>query len=98
MGAGTAATLTLTSSIASGIAPAAATLTATVAGATLTGNIVFKDGAATLGTVVINKSKAVLTTTLGVGIHRLVAVYTSAGATIGSPELDVVVDNGPVCK
>jgi hypothetical protein len=95
---GATATLTLASSVAAGAGPTGATLTATVSGATLAGNIVFKDGPSTIGTVVINKSKAVLTTTLGVGIHRLVAAYGSGATAIGSPEVDVVVENTLTCK
>ena len=92
------ATLALATSVTTGIGPTNVTLTATVSGATLTGSIVFKDGLSTVGTAVINKSKAALTTPLGVGIHRFVAVHSSAGSEIDSPEVDVVIDNALACK
>lgn len=97
-GAGSAATLTLMSSVVSGTVPVAVTLTVTVAGGNLTGNILFKDGSSTLGTAPLSKSQAVLGATLGVGIHRLVAVYQGAGTATDSAVVNVIVDNTLACK
>jgi hypothetical protein len=96
--AASVATLKLTSSAFALVVPNTVTLTATVSGATLSGNILFLDGPSILGSVAIKGSKAVLTTSLGVGIHRLTAAYVGTGSEIHSPTLDVVVDNSLVCN
>jgi hypothetical protein len=91
-------TIALASSVATGTAPIAVTLTATVTGTALTGNMLFRDGTLTLGTAAISKSKATLTITLDSGIHRLSAAYTAATPEIASAVANVVVDNALVCK
>ncbi len=96
--AGSAASLTLTSSVASGATPLTVNLTVTVTGGNLTGSILFKDGSSTLGTVPVTRSQAVLSATLGVGIHRLVAVYQGTGTATDSPVVNVIVDNTLACK
>jgi trimeric autotransporter adhesin len=96
--AGPAATLTLTTSVASGTAPVSLTLTVTVSGPNLMGSILFKDGTSTLGTAPLTRSQAVLSATLGVGIHRLVAVYQGTGSATDSPVVNVIVDNTLACR
>ncbi len=89
-------TLSLASSITTGVAPAKVTLTATIAGAA-NGNVSFKDGTLAIGNAAIDKSAAVLTTTLNAGIHRLSAAYQGSGAEIDSLPVNVVVDNARSC-
>jgi hypothetical protein len=96
--AASTATLKLTSSAFALVVPNTVTLTATVSGATLSGNILFIDGLSILGSVAIKGSKAVLTTSLGAGIHRLTAAYIGTGNEIDSPSVDVVVENSLACN
>jgi hypothetical protein len=63
--AATVATLKLTSSAFALVVPNTVTLTATVSGATLSGNMLFLDGPSILGSVAIKGSKAVLTDVAG---------------------------------
>ena len=96
--AASAATLKLTSSAFALVVPNTMTLTATVSGATLSGNILFLDGPSILGSVAIKGSKAELTTSLGAGIHRLIAAYIGTGSEIDSPSVVVVVENSLACN
>jgi hypothetical protein len=91
-------TIALASSVTTGTAPIAVTLTATVTGTALSGNILFRDGTLSLGTAAISKSKATLTITLDAGIHRLSAAYTAATPEIASTVTHVIVDNALACK
>jgi len=73
--------VTLASSANPSNAGAPVSLTATIAapqGVAITGNVIFKDGTATLGTVNVNGSGAAILTlsTLAVGQHSIVAVYS----------------------
>jgi hypothetical protein len=70
---------------------ASITFTATISvvspgGGTPTGNVIFKDGTAALGTVALNGSgvAAFSTTTLSRGSHTIVAAYAGSGNFLGS--------------
>jgi hypothetical protein len=95
---GSAGTLTLSASAFITALPSGVLLTATIAGAKLTGIIVFMNGPATLGTAVISGSKAVLGTNLPAGIHRVRATYSGGGKVLDSNVLDLVIDNALVCN
>ena len=90
--------LALTSSLAFVVSPSAVTLTTTISGGTLKGNVTFKSGAATLGTAVINKAAAVLSVVLAPGVHSLTATFGAGSSEIVSPPLPVVVDNALGCS
>jgi large repetitive protein len=71
------------------------TFTATVTPATATGNVTFKDGASTLGTVSLTSGTASLPiSAMAVGSHNITAVYngdsnytTSTGTLTGNPQV-----------
>ena len=89
--------LKLTASTMIVAAPAAVTLTATISGGTLKGNVIFKAGSVVVGNAAITKSSAVLTTSLPVGIHSLTAVFAATGGDIVSAAESVIVDNAATC-
>jgi hypothetical protein len=91
-------TLALTSSAAETTVGNAVTLTAAVSGATLSGNIVFADGAVVVGTAPVRSGRATLTTVPPVGIHRYTAAYRSATRNLDSGAVNVVVDNALACR
>lgn len=75
-----ATTTTLTTSVTSAVVGVNVTLTASVAGLTPTGNVVFKDGTTTIGTVATTgttatRTAALVTTFSTVGAHSITAVY-----------------------
>jgi hypothetical protein len=96
--AGSTATLALTASPETAVAPASVQLTAVVSGGSLSGSIVFSDGAGPIGTAPIKHGKAALKATLDVGIHRITAAHAGGGTTIESPAVIVVLDNPPPCE
>jgi hypothetical protein len=91
-------TLALTSSASETTAGNAVTLTAAVSGATLSGSIVFTDGAVVIGTAGLKNGRATLATAPAVGIHRFAAAYRSATRNLDSGALSVVVDNALACR
>ena len=95
--AGTVGTLALTASTAFVSGPAPVTLTAKVAGVTLSGSVAFRSGNITVGTAPWNGSTATLVTSLPVGIHALTAVHSVAGKEMDSNVVAVVVDSGAAC-
>lgn len=92
------AVLTLVSSSDVVAQPSKVTLTATVSGAGLKGNVTFKSAGNTLGTAVITKNAAVLTLLLPAAIHSLTAVFAAAGGDVVSAPVIVVVDNALSCS
>jgi PKD repeat protein len=70
-------TITLSSSTAQVVYGQPATFTATISPSVATGNVTFKDGTSTLGTVAATNGVAVFTSTkpFRVGIHSITAVY-----------------------
>ena len=90
--------ITLTSSANPASSQAATTLTATVSDSSLTGNIIFMDGAAQLGSAPLSNGTAALAITLSPGVRRLAAVLRSSGTTADSPLLYQVVNTGLACN
>jgi hypothetical protein len=83
--AATGTTTTLTSSANPSAPGQAITLTATVTGDTPTGQVLFTDSGATLGTVDVTSGVATLTVgSLSVGNHALTATYNGDGNNSGS--------------
>ncbi len=81
---GNATTTTLTSSASPVVAGATVTFTAAVAGGTPTGAVIFRDGAAVLGTSTISAGVATYTLSgLSAGSHSMTATY--GGATDHQP-------------
>jgi hypothetical protein len=73
---GTATSTTLITSATPVVAGNNVTFTATVTGGTPTGSVLFRDGAATLGTVALSGTSAALTTSgLSAGTHSITALY-----------------------
>lgn len=73
-------------------------LTATVSDLTLTGDVIFMDGATQLGSAPLSSGRATLSTTLSPGIRRLTAVLRSNGTTADSALLYLVVNTGLACN
>lgn len=95
--AATASALSLASSASFVVLPTQVTLTATVTGTTLKGNITFKSGAVTLGAAAINANMASIMVTLSAAIHSLTAVFVATGGDVASPPIRVIVDNALAC-
>ena len=93
----TASALSLASSAGFVVLPAQVTLTATVVGTSLKGNIAFKSGGVTLGAAAINANVASITVMLSAAIHSLTAVFVATGGDVVSPPIRVVVDNALAC-
>jgi hypothetical protein len=89
--------LTLTTSSAVIALPAQVSLTATVVGTALKGNVTFRSGTTDVGVAAINKNAATATVTLSPAIHSLTAVFTAADGMIVSAPVRVVVDNALTC-
>jgi hypothetical protein len=77
---------------------ASTTLTAEVADSSLTGTVIFMDGAAQLGNAALSNGTASLTTTLLPGIRQLSAVLRGNGTTADSALLYLVVNTGLSCN
>jgi hypothetical protein len=92
------AAMTLASSANPASSQAPITLTATVSDPTLSGNVVFMDGALPLGSAPLNNGTAMLATTLPPRIHPLSAVLHGNGTTADSPLLYQVVNTGLICN
>ena len=73
------------------------TLTATLSGPALSGDVVFVDGGTSIGSAPLTANKAMLTTTLPVGIHAVSAVLYLPGLTADAPVLYQIVDAPLVC-
>ena len=95
--AATASALSLASSASFVVLPTQVTLTATVVGTSLKGNIAFKSGGVTLGAALINANVASITVTLSAAIHSLTAVFVATGGDVVSSPIRVVVDNALAC-
>jgi hypothetical protein len=91
-------TMTLTSSNASVDAQTPITLTATIAGPAVAGDIVFMDGAAWIGSAALVGNKATLNTTLPIGIHALNALLRIPGIAADTPIVYQVVDTPLMCN
>ena len=91
-------TLTLTASTSRTVVPAALTLTATVGGTALKGNVVFKSGGSAIAVAPINKAAATVVVTLPAAIHSLTAVFSEGGGNVVSAPNVVVVDNPLGCN
>ncbi len=65
------------------------TFTAMVKGASPTGAVTFRDGAAALGTGVLTQGKASLSSILAVGEHRVTAEYSGDARNAGSSSVGV---------
>lgn len=90
--------ITLTSSANPASSQAATTLSATISDPSLTGDVIFMDGATQLGNAPLSNGTATLTTTLSPGVRRLAAVMRSNGITADSPLLYQVVNTGLACN
>jgi hypothetical protein len=90
--------MTLASSANPASSPASITLTATVSDPSLSGNVIFMDGAAQLGSAPLNNGTATLAITLSPRIHPLSAVLHGNGTTADSPLLYQAVNTGLVCN
>jgi hypothetical protein len=90
--------LSLTTSNPSVDAGTAVTLTATVAGAAVAGDVVFLDGAAPIGGATLAANKATFNATLPVGIHALSALLRLPGVTADTPVVYHVVDVPLACN
>jgi hypothetical protein len=73
------------------------TLTATLAGAGTTGDVVFMDGNAWIGSATLTGTTATLTTTLPAGIHPLTAVLRLPGIAADTPIVYQVVEPSLAC-
>lgn len=93
-----APSMTLSTSNASVDAQMPVTLTATLAGAALTGDVVFLDGAAWIGSAALAGNKATFTTTLPLGIHALNALLRIPGTAADTPIVYQVVDAPLACN
>lgn len=92
-------TTTLVSSANPAVAGSDVTFTATVANGTLNGSVMFRDGAATLGTVPLSGGVAELTTSgLSAGTHAITAYYlgsTEDEPSNSTPVLSQVITAAP---
>ncbi len=79
-------------------AQTAVTLTATLAGAPVSGSVAFMDGATTIGSAILGANKAMLSVTLPAGIHALTALLRAPGTTSDTPVLYQIVDNPLACN
>ena len=93
-----APSMTLASSNASVDAQIPVTLTATVAGAPVAGDVVFLDDATWIGSATLAGNKATLTTTLPIGIHALNALLRVPGIAADTPIMHQVVDAPLACN
>jgi beta-propeller repeat-containing protein/Big-like domain-containing protein len=89
--------LTLASSNANVDAQTPVTLTATLPGAAVTGDVTFMDGTGWLGTAPLVANRATLVTTLPIGIHALNALLRVPGLTADTPLVYQVVDAPLAC-
>lgn len=74
------------------------TLTATVTGVSASGTVTFLDGPTTLGSANVVDGTATLTTSFGVGVRRLVAIYRDGTDVADTPTLYQVIDQPVVCN
>jgi hypothetical protein len=74
------------------------TLTATLAGPGVSGNVVFLDGSAAIGNAALAGNVATLSTTLPVGIHALTALLRIPGIAADTPVLYQIVDAPLACN
>jgi len=89
--------MTLASSNANVDAQTPVTLTATLPGAAVTGEVTFMDGTGWLGTAPLVANRATLVTTLPIGIHALNALLRGPGLTADTPIVYQVVDAPLAC-
>jgi beta-propeller repeat-containing protein len=92
--------LALASSVNPTIGGQNSTLTATVVGGTLNGDVLFVDGAALLGSATLANGVATLTRSFATGIHGVTAIYRDAAKTIEieSPLVYQVTNPAAVCN
>jgi hypothetical protein len=90
--------MTLTTSSARVDAEAPVTLVATVNGPPATGDVVFMDGIAPIGSAPLGANRASLVTTLPVGIHALGAILRTAAGAVDTPVVRQVVEPPLTCN
>jgi len=93
-----APSMTLATSAASVDAQSSITLSATITGGMLAGDVVFFDGATSIGSGTLASNRATLVTTLPVGIHPLSALLRVPGVVVDTPVVQQVVDTPLACN
>lgn len=90
--------MSLTSSANPASSQTAITLAAAVTDTNLSGNVIFMDGAVSLGSAPLSNGVAMLAIKLPPGVRRLAAVMRSSATTADSPLLYQVVNTGLACN
>ena len=96
---GATSTTTLTSSASAATPATSVTLTATVAGSSPTGSVVFRDGATVLNTSTVAGGAATCSQTLATGLHVITASYggdTTNSASVSTSTLIQISADGSV--
>jgi hypothetical protein len=90
--------MTLATSAARVDAQSSITLSATITGGMLAGDVVFFDGTTSIGSGTLASNRATLVTTLPVGIHPLSALLRVPGVVVDTPVVQQVVDTPLACN
>ncbi len=93
-----AASLSLSSSANPTVSGQNITLTASVGGGTLTGDVLFVAGTGLLGSATIVNGTATLTRSFPAGIHGVTAIFRGVGAEIESPVVYLVTNPAAACN